>query len=57
MLSSMGEFLIPPRFEDAEQFLEGLAAVAQVCDNDQCGYIDRAGQSIWPSRIHEKDEA
>ncbi len=49
-IDSSGTFVIPPRFAYAYRFLQGLAMVP-VKDNDGdilAGYIDRAGNYVWP---------
>jgi hypothetical protein len=42
--------VIPPQFDAAESFLEGLAAVKI---DDFWGYIDKKGQLVIPSEFSE----
>ena len=41
-ITATGDFFITPRFEDADLFFEGLAAVEK---NGKWGFIDREGPS------------
>ena len=44
-IDKTGAWAVEPRFDDAHSFSEGLAIV---WENDQCGYIDKAGTVVIP---------
>jgi hypothetical protein len=46
-IDKMGNYVIPPRYEGAREFSQGVAPV-QV--GDKWGYIDRTGQIVFQSR-------
>ena len=45
--------LIPPQFEDGNEFAEGLAAVMN--DQDMWGFIDKTGQLVIPFKYDDVD--
>lgn len=44
-----GQWVIPPRFSDANRFSFGLASA--VAENDLVGYVDRSGEWVIPPRF------
>jgi hypothetical protein len=49
-IDSTGKYVIKPRFHDAGNFSEGLAAV---CTQGGCGYIDRNGNLVVKPRFEK----
>ena len=47
--------MIPPRFEHAESFQNGLACVSLV--KEQWGYIDTQGTPVTPTHFNEGEPA
>jgi len=48
-INRWGKEVIPPKYDSAEDFSEGLAAVCKGKGQDQkCGYIDKHGEEIIP---------
>ncbi|MGQ9896475.1 MAG: WG repeat-containing protein, partial [Acidobacteriota bacterium] len=47
-IDNTGNMVIPPQFEDAEDFSEGLAAVKI---GNLYGYIDRTGKLVIPAQF------
>lgn len=52
-LDMTGEWVIEPKYEDAQPFSEGLAAV---CLNGKYGYIDHSGNEVVPC-IYERAQS
>jgi hypothetical protein len=58
-IDSTGQVVIPPQFEEAEDFSEGLAAVkistwreGYNTTKDRYGYIDKTGRMVIPARFY-----
>ena len=49
-MDKAGRQVIPPRYNDAQPFSEGLAAVKL---GDKYGYIDRSGKMVIPPQFED----
>lgn len=46
-IDTMGTLVIPPKYDNADNFSEGLAAVKI---NNKWGYIDKTGAMVIPAK-------
>lgn len=52
-IDTLGNWIIPPKFDDASNFCEGLASV---CKNDSCFYINKEGEYISENKFDEVED-